>query len=437
MPSARTVIVGSGFAGFHAARRLSRLAGRSTRITVVSTTDYFLYVPLLPQVATGVLDPRRVAVSLTEQLPGVRLIPAKADRLDLAERRVGYRDLEGNRGEVSYDRLVLAIGSVNKLLPIPGVGEHAHGFRGLPEALYLRDHMIRQIELAAATDDPAERAARCTFVVVGAGYTGTEVAAQGQLFTNQLAARQPRLRGVPTRWMVLDVAPRVLPELDQRLSRATARVLRRRGVRVLVRTSVAEATGDGVRLTDGTDVSTRTLVWCVGVRPDPLVEGLGLPTEKGRLVVDRFLGVPGFPEVFACGDVAAVPDLTRPGAITPMTAQHAMRQGKTAAGNVAASYGHGTRRPYRHHDLGFLVDLGGLQAAANPLRIPLRGPLAGVLTRGYHLFMMPANRLRVAADWLLEAVQPPQAVQLGLIRSPSVPLDTDSPELAVTPLPVR
>jgi NADH dehydrogenase len=184
-------------------------------------------------------------------------------------------------------------------------------------------------------------------------------------------------------------------------------------------------------------VSTRTLVWCVGVRPDPLVEGLGLPTEKGRLVVDKFLGVPGFPEIFACGDVAAVPDLTRPGSITPMTAQHAMRQGRTAAHNVAASYGHGSRLPYRHHDLGFVVDLGGLQAAADPLRIPLRGPLAAAVTRGFHLFTMPANRLRVVSDWLLEAVQPRQAVQLGLVRSPSVPLDTDSPELAVTPLPGR
>lgn len=166
----------------------------------------------------------------------------------------------------------------------------------------------------------------------------------------------------------------------------------------------------------------------MGVRPDPLVESFGLPTEKGRLCVDKFLGVPGRPEVFACGDAAAVPDLTRPGEMTPMTAQHAQRQGKVAAQNVAASCGQGTPRAYEHHDLGFMVDLGGIQAAANPLHIPLSGPLAGVVTRGYHLLAMPGNRVRVATDWLLDAVLPRQAVQLGLVRSWSVPLDTETPK---------
>lgn len=180
-------------------------------------------------------------------------------------------------------------------------------------------------------------------------------------------------------------------------------------------------------------VPCRTLVWCVGVRPDPLVERLGLPMERGRLLVDPFLAVPGHEEVYACGDAAAVPDLEKPGTSTPMTAQHAWRQGRTAGLNVAASLGRGMRRAYRHKDLGFVVDLGGAQAAADPLGVPLAGPLAGAVTRGYHLAALPGNRIRVAADWLLDAILPRQAVQLGLVRSGSVPLDTASPELARTP----
>jgi NADH dehydrogenase len=430
MSRPRVVIVGSGFAGFHAARRLRRRLRDTAEIALVSTTDYFLYLPLLPQAAGGVLDPRRVTVSLARTLPGVRLVPGEVDTVDLRQRRVGFRGWEDRRGELGYDRLVLAAGSVHKLLPIPGVAEHAHGFRGVPEALYLRDHLVRQLEVAAAIDDPAERAARLTFVVVGAGYTGTEVAAHGQLLTRKLARRLPRLEGAQPRWLLLDIAPRVLPELSGRLSRTAGRVLRRRGVELRMETSVDEATADHVRLSDGERVPTRTLVWCVGVRPDPLVESLGLPTEQGRLVVDEYLNVPGQPEVYACGDAAAAPYPGGPDGIAPMTAQHASRQGKAAARNIAASFGRGTRAPYRQRDLGFVVDLGGLQAAADPLHVPLGGPLAAAVTHGYHLASIPGNRLRIASEWLLEAVQSRQTVQLGLVGPREVPLETASPELA-------
>jgi len=171
----------------------------------------------------------------------------------------------------------------------------------------------------------------------------------------------------------------------------------------------------------------------VGVRPDPLVQSLELPMERGRLLVDPHLQVPGRPEVFACGDAAAVPDLENPGSYTPMTAQHAWRQGKVCAHNIAASFGDGERQAYRHKDMGFVVDLGGAKAAANPLGVHLSGVAAGAVTRGYHLAAMPGNRVRVAADWLLDAVLPRQAVQLGLVTSWSVPLDTASPEVARVP----
>ena len=432
MSRSRVLIVGAGFAGYEAVRALLRHRGlrEETEIVLINPTDYFLYLPLLPQVSSGVLEPRRVTVSLPGTLPQARLVLGEVDGVDLDQRRVSYTGPEGDPGTMSYDRLVLTVGSVNRLLPVPGIAEHAHGYRGMPEALYLRDHITRQIEVAGATDDPEECATRCTFVVVGAGYTGTEVAAQGKLYTDALVKKHRVLRHRdPPRWMLLDIADRVLPELDRRLSRTADRVLRRRGVEVRTGQSVKEATARGVLLSTGENVATRSLVWCVGVRPDPLVDELGLSTVNGRLVVGPDLVVPGHPEVYAAGDAAAVPDATRPGSYTPMTAQHATRQGKTLANNIAASYGHGEARPYKHHDLGFVVDLGGAKAAANPLGVPLSGIAAGAVTRGYHLWAMPGNRVRVAADWLLDAILPRQAVQLGLVRSSAVPLDTETPEL--------
>ncbi|MEV0428579.1 NAD(P)/FAD-dependent oxidoreductase [Micromonospora sp. NPDC050495] len=428
MTRPHVVIVGAGFAGFHAARRLSRLARGRADITVVNPTDYFLYLPLLPEVTGGVLDPRHVAAPLAGALPGVRLVLGEVDELDVARRQVGYRNPTGRRDRLGYDRLVLAAGSVNKLLPIPGVADHAHGFRGIPEALYLRDHLVRQLELADATEDRAERAARCTFVVVGAGYTGTEVAAQGQLLTGDLARRHPRLADVPIRWLLLDTADQVLPGMPPRLSGTAARVLRERGVEVVLGVSVAEATATGVRLTDGRSLATHSLIWCVGVRPDPLVEATGLPREHGRLTVDEYLAVPAHPEILACGDAAAVPDPQHPGRATPMTAQHAVRQGRLAADNIAADYGTGRRRPYRHRDLGFVVDLGGWQAAAAPLQVPLSGVLARAVTRGYHLAALPAGRARVATDWLLNALGSRPAVSLDLVPAAAVPLETGTPE---------
>ena len=329
---------------------------------------------------------------------------------------------------------MLAAGSVNKLLPIPGVAEHAHGFRGIAEALYLRDHITRQIELADATDDPEERAARCTFVVVGAGYTGTEVAAQGVLLTDAAGPRPPaRCAGSRPRWLLLDIA-------DAGAARAGPAAVAApptgccgsAASRCAPAPRWREATADGVRLTDGAYVPTRTLIWCVGVRPDPLVERPGAAhRRRAGWCVDEYLTVPGHPEVFACGDAAAVPDLTRPGQITPMTAQHAIRQG--AAGRA--------QRRRRRYGTGAGGRTGTTTSASSstsagstprPTRCGCRCPgcAAKAVTRGYHLLAMPGNRARVVTDWLLDALLPTQAVQLGLVRGGQVPLGT-KPELAV------
>ncbi len=180
-------------------------------------------------------------------------------------------------------------------------------------------------------------------------------------------------------------------------------------------------------LSTGEKVPTRALIWCVGVRADPLVDGLDLKTSRGRLVVDEYMSVPGAPDIYACGDCAAVPDVTRPGQVCGMTAQHAIRQGRQVARNVAASLGTGTAKPYEHHDEGFVVDLGGAAAAANPLHVPLSGPAASAVTRGYHLSAMSGNRMRVLADWILNTATPPEATSFGVISAESVPLDVDAP----------
>lgn len=423
----RVVVVGAGFAGFNAARRLVRHASRADRpldVVVVNPTDYFLYVPLLPEVAAGLLDPRRITVSLPARLPEVTLRLGTVTGANFPDRTVTYRTPDGDEAEQGYDKLLLTSGSVTKLLPIPGIAEHAHGFRSVQEALYLRDHLIGQVEQADATDDPAERAARLTFVVVGAGYTGTEVVAQGVRLTAALLKQHPRLAGSRARWLLLDTADHVLPGLSRRLARTSHDVLVGLGVDVRTGTSVDNAHENGVKLSDGTDVPTRTLVWCVGVRPDPLVEELGLATDHGRLVVNEYLEVPSLDDVWACGDAAAVPDLTKPRSVTAMTAQHAERQGRCAAGNILASLGCGRRRPYKHHDLGFVVDLGGADAAANPLGVPLSGIAAKTVTRGYHLLSLPGNRGRTAIEWLIDAVAGRPPVQLGLVSSSDIPLET-------------
>ena len=217
--------------------------------------------------------------------------------------------------------------------------------------------------------------------------------------------------------MLLDVARTVLPGLDPRLGRAANRVLERRGVEVRLGTSVTGVDAESVTLTDGAVLPCRTVVLAAGVVADPLMAALGLPTVEGRLRVDAQFRVPDAPGVFAFGDAAAVPDLTqRAGALAAQTAQHATREGHTAAINVAASLGVGRARDYRHRDLGFIVDLGGMSAVANPLRVAVRGPIAAALTRAYHLYALPTlgNRVRLLTDWALDSALGPQLVALDL-----------------------
>jgi NADH:ubiquinone reductase (H+-translocating) len=411
------VVVGGGFAGFFAARTLERvLPAGAADLTMISATDHLCYSPLLPEVAAGRLEPRRIAVPLHARLRRTRVVQAVVEDVDLDGHTLTFSADGGAAEHMGWDRLALTTGSITRTLPTPGLDLHALGLKNLVEADYVHDHVLRQLEVADATQDPQERRARLTFTVVGAGYTGTETAAQLQWMTARELDRFPRLSRDELRWVLLDHSPAVLPEMGSRLSRAALDVVHRRGMEVRLGTTVTAMDGDGVQLSDGTALPTRTVLWTVGVTPPPLVGRLGLPVNRGRIVVDDHLRLRE--DVWAAGDTAAARDpFDGAGRDYPPTAQNAQRQGVVIARNIAASLGHGSARPYRHRDLGLVADLGGVRAVARPLGIPLTGPVAKVVTKGYHLVALPAaaNRLRVAADWAVNLVSRPTAAQLGLV----------------------
>ncbi|RBY80633.1 NAD(P)/FAD-dependent oxidoreductase [Geodermatophilus sp. TF02-6] len=435
----RVVVVGGGFAGFHALRKLERLLPpEAADLVLVNPTDYLLYSPLLPDVTAGLLEPRHVAVSLRYQLPRTELILGRATDVDVSGTTLQV-DLLGDGDRVSrtisldWDRLALVSGSVTRQFDIPGVAERAHGVKTLIEARYLRDHLLAQLDRADALPDTpegrAERQQRLTVVAVGAGYTGTEIVAQLQHELTSVASRWNRVTPDDVRFVLIDLADTVLPELGKSLGDVAMGALRRRGIDVRLGVTVKEARDTEVELTDGTTVPSRTLIWGAGVTASPLVTKVGTKLQRGRLVVDAELRVPGAPGVFAAGDAAAVPDLVvarqrarqgdsdGPPPVTPPTAQHAQRQGTALGRNTAADLGVGRARPYRHRDLGLVADLGGRDAVAKPLGVNLQGPLAKAVARGYHLYALPAaaNRVRVAVDWLLSAALPTQDVQVGAI----------------------
>lgn len=414
----RVIVVGSGFAGFFAARTLERaLPPDAAELVLVNATDHLCLSPLLPEVAAGRLDPRRLAISLHGSLRRTRILQGLVNAVDFDARTVSVLCGLDAPVQLSWDRLVLTLGSVTRTFSTPGVAEHALGLKTLVEATYIHDHVLRQLELADATDDRAERRARLTFLVVGAGYTGTETAAQLQRMTLAQLDRFPRLARDGVTWMLLDLSERVLPELGRHLGRWALAVVRRRGMQVRLGATV-KAIGPGrVTLSDDTELLCHTVLWNVGVTPPPLVGRLNLPVAHGRLVVDEHLKLRE--DVWAAGDSAAARNpFDRSGADYPPTAQHAQRQGVVIGHNVAASLGHGRPRRYRHRDLGLVADLGGTAAVARPLGIPVTGVLAKVVTKGYHLYALPAtaNRLRVGADWLVNLVSRPIASQLGLVR---------------------
>ncbi|MFI5804035.1 NAD(P)/FAD-dependent oxidoreductase [Streptomyces sp. NPDC051561] len=408
MTRPRIVVVGAGFVGIECLHRLERkLAPRDAELILISPQDYQLYLPLLPHVAAGVLTPQSVAVSLRRRLRRTKIVPGVAIGIDAKAKVCVVRRSTGEVTVKPYDHLVIAAGSTTRTFDIPGLTDHALGVKTLAQAAYIRDHVIAQLDLAAATVDQEERAARLQFVVVGGGYAGVETAACLQRLTTNALKRYPRLDPTLVRWHLVDVAPRLLPELGERLGVKAMAMLRERGIEFSLGTSVAAVDETTVKLTDGRTLPSRTLIWTAGVAASPLVGTIGAETVRGRITATNQLTVPGFEGLYAAGDVAAVPDDAKGGdAICPPTAQHAQRQGKVLADNIVANMTGAPLKPYHHKDLGLVVDLGGADAVSKPLGIELHGLPAQVVARGYHVMALPTftARTRVLVNWGLNAV---------------------------------
>jgi NADH dehydrogenase len=399
----RIVIAGGGFGGFYAARALERLlAANSAKVTLVNEANFMLYTPLLPGAAGATLDPRHVVVPLRSQLRGTDLVIGEVTGGDPAHCTLGVKRIDGEQIELDYDQLIVALGSVSRTLPIPGLAKHATGLKSLSDATALRNRVLSCMDIAESLKDPAKRAEYLGFVFVGAGYAGVEGLAELQDFAAQAIELYPRCRAEGMRWVLVEAKDRIMPEVPKGLSEFAARELRTRGIAVRTETTVKEITERDATLSDGERIPARTVVWTAGVKPSPAVSRLGLPLDRGgRVMVDRTMRVDGHERVWAIGDCAAVPDPARQGQPCPPTAQHAIRQGRLVAANVVATLGNGRVRRFRYRTKGVVAELGHNEAVALTLGVRWRGLPAWFIARTYHLLLMPGvgRKLRLLVDW--------------------------------------
>jgi NADH:ubiquinone reductase (H+-translocating) len=418
------VILGGGFGGLYAARKLERtLPPHAAKVTIVTDVNFMLYTPLLPGAGAGTLEPRHVVVPLREHLRHTDLLLGRVTGADPDARTVFVRTAEHRDRELRYDQLIVALGSVSRTLPVPGLKEHGVGFKTLSDAIALRNRIINTLERAESVEDEAARRALLTYVFVGAGYAGLEGLAELQDFAADIVDLYPRARVDGLRFILVEARDRVMPEISADLAEFATVELRRRGIEVRTSTTVERISADSVELSDGELVPCRTVAWTAGVRPAPVVENLGLPlSDGGRIVVDRYCRVDGRENVWAIGDSAAVPDPARPGSPTPPTCQHALRQGRTVARNVAAALGAGTPKPFTYKTLGVFVDMGHQKAVAETVGIKWRGFPAWFLARTYHLIMMPGfkRQLRLVVDWTVDLVFGRDTSELGQLGHPPV-----------------
>ncbi len=405
-----TLILGGGFAGSYVARYL-----RKQGATIVSPENYMLYTPMLPEAASGTLEPRHVVVPLRQMCPHAELLLGKATAHDSKGRRVQVQ--AGERVFwVRYSNLVVALGAIVRALPIPGLAEHALGFKSLADAIHLRNHVLGRLEVAAADPNPTHRRRELTFVFVGAGYAGVEALAELSDLVRDALRHYPDLRGTPQQWVLVDAAPKILPEIPTQLGDYAAKLLARRGVDIRTETTLEEVEPHAARLSDGDEILTSTVVWTAGIRAHPLLTELGLPTEeRGRVPVDETLRVTEASHIWALGDCAAVPNLATPGRVDPPTCQHALRQARRLAKNLR-----GDVRPYRYRMLGEVATLGRYRGIANVMGLRFRGFIGWWVTRTYHLFQLPliSRKLRVVTDWTVALFFRRDIAELGTLGHP-------------------
>lgn len=427
---AQILVAGGGYLGLYAALRLEkRLRPGEAQITLVSPDNFMLYQPLLPEMASGMLEPRHVVVPLRQALRRTQVVTGSLVGMEPDRKVATIRPLEGPEGQVSYDHAILGLGAISKVLPIPGVAEHAVGFKSIEEALYLRNHVLSRLDVAASTTHEQTRRAALTFVFVGGGYTGVEAMAEMEDLARDACELLPSIHPRDLRFMLVEVTDRILPTVDQDMADYATGLLRQRGIEVRLETSIEEAKEGMVRLSSGEEVATDTLVWVTGVEAHPLVGQMDLPVDdQSRLRADRYLRVEGIEGLWTGGDVAAVPHPE--GGTYPATAQHAQREGRHVADNVVAALRGESLKPFEYRSVGEMITLGRYQGAAEVLGRKLRGFPAWFMRRGYYASSIPTinRKLRILMEWTLGLPFRRDVVYFGRIQGPAESLTSQAPE---------
>ncbi len=420
----RILILGGGFGGVYTAIELERLLGKDPRIEIALVTkeNYLVFQPMLPEVISGSIGILDTIVPIRRLCPKTHLHTRTIESIDLKTRVVTAASGVRPRPHLlEYDQLVIALGNVVSFAAQSGLQEHALPFKHLGDGLALRNHIINALEEAAIETDPEARRALLSFVVAGGGFSGVEAAAELNDFVREAARSFRGIDRSEIRVALLHAGALILPELPESLGRFAQRVLLKRGVEIWLHTRLAGATAEYALLEGGEKIPTRTLVSTVPSAPNPLVAALECKKERGRIVVNEFMALPEVPGVWALGDCALVPEAGT-GRPCPPTAQHATRQAKTLAANIIAGMRGETKKPFAFNALGKLASLGHHSAVAEVMGIRLSGFIAWMAWRGIYLMKMPGldRKLRVATDWALDLVLPPDIVQLRTERSADI-----------------
>jgi NADH:ubiquinone reductase (H+-translocating) len=420
----RILIAGGGYVGLYAALELERrLAPGEADIVLVNPENYMTYQPLLPEVASGTLEPRHAVVPLRTALRRTHLVTGELTGLDPKARTAVIDPVGDEPYELGYDHVVVGIGARTRVLPVPGLEEHSVGFQTVTEAIHLRNHVLDRLEAAEATRDGDARQRALTFVFVGGGYTGVEALAELQDMAESACRYFPTISPHEMRWVLVEATDGILPTVGDDLSTYALRLLRSRGIEVLLETTL-ESVEDGVlTLSDGQTFGADTLVWVAGVSPNALAAELGLPVDdKGLVQVGQTLEVQGIAGAWAAGDNAAVPD--GEGGFHPPTAQHAQREGTQIGRNIAAVLRGGRAEPFVYSSPGEMITLGHHKGVATMFGRQLRGLHVWVLRRLYYVGQVPTlkRKLRILLDWLVDLPFPRDVVGLGSVERPDRPL---------------
>ena len=431
----RILIAGGGYIGLYTAFTLRKKLGRAdAEIAVVDPRPYMTYQPFLPEAAAGSIEPRHVVTSLRRELRGTTVLTGNITSIRHAERKAVIAPVNGDEPyEVTYDHLVVGLGSVARTLPIPGLAENAIGFKHIEEATALRNQVLNTMALADSTWDPEKRRRMLTFVFVGGGFAGIEAIGEVEDMARAATKEYSSLEPEDLRFVIVEGAGRILPELGEELGGYALEQLRDRGVEIHLNTFLQSCVDGKVELSTGESFEADTIVWTAGVKANPVLARTDLPLdERGRVRTLATLQVADaegnvVPDAWAAGDCAAVPDLTQdPGATTAPTAQHAVRQGKQLGKNLALVLRGEAPKEYRHENIGTVASLGLYKGVAQLKGYKFRGPLAWFMHRSYHVLAMPSfeRKVRILADWTEALFFRRELVSLGAMHDPRAAFET-------------